>query len=214
MLPMADDTVSRAEALAKGLKRYRTGKPCKQGHFAERFVINCACCECTADRTDEWIKSNPTAAKVRQDCAKRFRQENPHYQAQWVSKNKEKQRAYARNWYVKDPAKRVEVALSWKRENPEKARTHVRNWIARRKNARGSHSTEEILAILERQNWRCAEPTCGKSLRQRRHIDHVMPLAKGGSNDASNLQALCPTCNCRKSDKTPEEWARTHGRLL
>jgi hypothetical protein len=38
--------ISRAEAKAKGLNRYFTGKPCKHGHVAERVVFNGACVEC------------------------------------------------------------------------------------------------------------------------------------------------------------------------
>lgn len=32
-------------------------------------------------------------------------------------------------------------------------------------------------------------------------IDHRVPLAKGGTNEDSNLQALCRSCNCRKGAK-------------
>ena len=38
--------ISRAEAKAKGLKRYFTGKPCKHGHVAPRRVFNATCVEC------------------------------------------------------------------------------------------------------------------------------------------------------------------------
>jgi hypothetical protein len=39
------ETISRAEAKAKGLKRYFTGKPCKHGHVAERYIAG-RCIEC------------------------------------------------------------------------------------------------------------------------------------------------------------------------
>jgi len=34
--------------------------------------------------------------------------------------------------------------------------------------------------------------------RQQLHIDHIVPVAKGGVTDASNLQLLCAVCNLRK----------------
>ena len=36
-------------------------------------------------------------------------------------------------------------------------------------------------------------------------MDHIVPLAKGGSNDLSNLQCACGVCNRIKQDILPEE---------
>jgi len=33
------------------------------------------------------------------------------------------------------------------------------------------------------------------------HVDHVVPKAKGGTNDPENGQVLCRECNIKKSDK-------------
>ncbi len=39
------------------------------------------------------------------------------------------------------------------------------------------------------------------------HIDHIVPLAKGGDMwDEANLQVLCRACNLSKGSKTMEEW--------
>ena len=52
--------------------------------------------------------------------------------------------------------------------------------------------------VASRQGWRCA--TCNKMLDASYEIDHRKPLFKGGSNDISNLQALCRSpCHIQKS---------------
>ena len=51
--------------------------------------------------------------------------------------------------------------------------------------------------VFERDNYQCQ--SCGKTNEQTElNIDHIIPLAKGGSNDISNLQTLCRSCNQKK----------------
>lgn len=53
-------------------------------------------------------------------------------------------------------------------------------------------------SILERDGFRCQ--ACGASAADGAvlHVDHIVAVAKGGSNDPSNLQALCADCNLGK----------------
>jgi 5-methylcytosine-specific restriction endonuclease McrA len=54
--------------------------------------------------------------------------------------------------------------------------------------------------VFTRDKYQCR--SCGKTNQQTQlHIDHIIPLAKGGSNDISNLQTLCVKCNQQKKDK-------------
>ncbi|MFQ3583430.1 MAG: HNH endonuclease [Cyanobacteriota bacterium] len=54
--------------------------------------------------------------------------------------------------------------------------------------------------ILQRDGFRCLG--CGKTASQAKlQIDHIVPIAHGGSNDISNLQTLCRDCNLRKKDR-------------
>lgn len=103
----------------------------------------------------------------------------------------------------------------WRDANPHKHRIRVRrNQIKRRErleaNTIGNHFTSQDVEMhLRSQKGRCW--WCGKKYGAKWHIDHRIPLAKGGSNSADNICISCPDCNLRKNDKLPGEWI---GRLL
>lgn len=67
--------------------------------------------------------------------------------------------------------------------------------------------------VLQRSAGRCWY--CGEVLnvagRQTNHIDHVLPVSKGGSNDPDNLVAACRTCNTEKADMTLKEFRISKG---
>lgn len=50
--------ISRAEAKASGLKRFFTGKPCKNGHIAEISVSSYVCCECSRLKLSELYRAD------------------------------------------------------------------------------------------------------------------------------------------------------------
>ena len=46
----------------------------------------------------------------------------------------------------------------------------------------------------------------------KRHVDHIIPLVRGGSHSPANLCCSCAPCNLSKGAKLPEEFA-TQGEL-
>ena len=57
------------------------------------------------------------------------------------------------------------------------------------------------LAILERDKFRCCY--CGRNAYDgvKLHVDHIVPVSKGGKTIKGNLQTLCEECNIAKRDK-------------
>ena len=55
--------------------------------------------------------------------------------------------------------------------------------------------------ILRRDNFRCQ--ICGSTASDgvKLHVDHIIPVSKGGKTIESNLRTLCDRCNLGKSDK-------------
>nr|URJ56600.3 HNH endonuclease signature motif containing protein [Paenibacillus polymyxa] len=61
-------------------------------------------------------------------------------------------------------------------------------------------------AVFYRDKGKCQE--CGKDVSglldpaNNYHIDHIVPLDMGGTNDPTNFQLLCSTCNLSKGART------------
>ena len=57
--------------------------------------------------------------------------------------------------------------------------------------------------VFQRDRYQCQ--SCGKTARETDlTIDHIIPLARGGDNDISNLHTLCRACNQhKKADLDP-----------
>ena len=55
--------------------------------------------------------------------------------------------------------------------------------------------------VLKRDNNRCR--ICGASAQEgaKLHVDHIIPVSKGGKTSMDNLQTLCDRCNLGKSNK-------------
>lgn len=73
-----------------------------------------------------------------------------------------------------------------------------------RKRAKRAVSAATRWEVLRRDGYRCQ--ACGRSVKDRAvvlHVDHIVPIAKGGSNEVGNLQALCSDCNLGKGVKLP-----------
>lgn len=110
-------------------------------------------------------------------------------------------------------SKEVQAARTrrYRKMNPEK----VREFTMRRRALRGKGvklPAGTIARLLLLQGRKCA--ICKASVAAGYHVDHIYPIAKGGTHTPDNVQILCPTCNVRKSDKHPIRYMQERGMLL
>jgi hypothetical protein len=47
--------------------------------------------------------------------------------------------------------------------------------------------------------------SCDEKLKQKYEVDHIKPLASGGTNDIKNLQLLCKSCHKEKTQTEKED---------
>ena len=159
----------------------------KQKGGKDGFRIVCKLCSNVKQRE----YNNVNREKISKDC-KIYYKANKDYIATYIKKwravNREKVSSYNKNWSNK---------------NPVKVSANKRNYRARKAKAEGSHTVEDVSNIISKQKNLCF--WCNTELEEI-HIDHLIPLIKGGKNDANNLVASCPSCNCSKGSKLPEEF--------
>lgn len=130
----------------------------------------------------------------------------------WYAANKNKHKMNVIAWRNNNPEKRKKYQREYSQRHPElkKAQRHKRR--SRIKMAEGSFMATDIKSLLKRQRGKCV--VCKVNISKTYHIDHIMPLAKGGSNKPSNIQLLCPNCNLHKSAKHPIDFMQSMGFLL
>ena len=129
------------------------------------------------------------------------------YQAEYRLLNAEKKRASQASWRSKS----YEVEKAWREANREKSKIDRHNRRAVLK-SRGKLSPGLTEKLLKLQSGTCA--CCKKPLGKNYHMDHIVPLALGGTNTDDNIQLLHQKCNHQKSSKHPIDFMQQLGYLI
>lgn len=199
---------------------------------AEKDGIHKICRQCIRARKKEYYNRSPENIinrsreyrlknKEKISASKKLKySENPEpvraAARKWAHENKDRRSAKCKEWREANKEYIKKAMRAWYSENIESVLASNRKRRAISKNAEGNHTAADVRAIFEAQRGLCANCNVRlfKSGKQKYHVDHIMPLALGGSNWPSNLQCLCPACNLSKGAKHPDEWARQQGKLL
>ena len=144
-------------------------------------------------------------------CAHKFHNLRTYYRTK--SKRKEYlNRTRAHNNTVRKEFKRRNPSLVRSRNHEYYMKNKAR-WLNHKlaRRAREKSSPEEmeqcrqwILRVRSESVHACYY--CKRRFRGTVHIDHVIPLSKGGRHTVANLCASCPPCNREKSSKQPDQF--------
>lgn len=126
--------------------------------------------------------------------------------------NKKKIADSCKLWRETNKERMIEYRKKYREDNPEIVAVNNRNRRARKKLAGGTHTATDVLNLFKLQKKKCA--ACKTSIIKGYHVDHIVAITNGGTNDKYNLQLLCARCNLTKNDSDPIEFMQSKGMLL
>lgn len=114
--------------------------------------------------------------------------------------NPEPTRAKVRLAYAAAPAPRLARQAEYRKANGPKLVQHTQAYRARK-----AAATIEVVDVVAVRASRSDCYLCGHELSGDIHMDHVVPLSRGGAHSNANLRPTHATCNLRKGDKLLSE---------
>jgi 5-methylcytosine-specific restriction endonuclease McrA len=140
-------------------------------------------------------------------------EERRQYMVQYYQEHRDEQNAYGAQYRQEHREEKAQYGAQWKKNNPDKVRAYCHRRRAIKMAVDGKYTAADIQRQGDSQGWKCwwRAPGCLINCKDNYHVDHLVPLSRGGHNNPSNLVISCPTCNLKKHAKTPDEFA---GRLF
>lgn len=178
--------------------------PPRKDHSADGLHTECR--ECRRRYHREYArarrKADPEAAR---EAERAWRERNPEAdrarQVRYRQRHAAKLRANRKAFREAHPERVREAYDKWRASHIEQERLR----LATRRALTGEADAALRDFIRELRESPCAY--CGAT--DNIHIDHVIPLARGGTHTPENLAPACGSCNSSKGTKPVDEWLQS-----
>lgn len=171
------------------------------------------CKVCAIQKGKDWSAKNPDAVKRNnQQLYLKKKEQIKEDQARRNALHPEKRKASNAAWQAANADKAKIARLAWRAANKDKSCIINQNRRARTLANGGVLSRDIAERLFKLQKGKCA--CCGEPLGKNYHLDHIMPIALGGSNTDDNIQLLRQRCNNQKHSQHPVDFMQSRGFLL
>ncbi len=153
----------------------------------------------------ERAKNDPEFTKNRNSTARKWYALNPDKIKQSYLRNRERILRNRIEYQQKNKEKIRERTKRYRKNNPGKI-----NALVAKRNSKMKVPIKQIelirsIYMLASSNEKKTCYYCQKDFTIPVHVDHVIPLAKGGPHSIENLCLACPKCNITKNAKLPDQ---------
>jgi 5-methylcytosine-specific restriction endonuclease McrA len=148
----------------------------------------------------EMARTNlPHRVEARRKYQEEHKEEISEYRKRWAEENEDSVSASKCKHYELHRDEIIARSKKWAENNPEKVRQAKANNSRKRRAAKhaspGSFTVEEFKELCESYGNKCLAYGNTEAVLE---ADHVVPLTRGGSDNISNIQPLCGSCNRKK----------------
>lgn len=175
--------------------------PCKKCGGLDRYKDG-RCVSCQRERVKKWNDAHPEKIRA---SGRKWQDSNAEKARsavnRWVDANREKVAEYKKRWHTDNRERNNAVSREYQKSHPEVYRAISETRRTRKAQSEGSFTAAEWRALCKQYDNHCCYPGCE---RTDLHADHVVPLAKGGRGDISNIQPLCSHHNLSKGTKSTD----------
>lgn len=130
---------------------------------------------------------------------------------EYYMRHQEETKARAREYHKENRDERNRQSAIRNRKYQPVRRTYCRKYRSLKKSQLGLwHNFEVQIEQLLYQSQQGCCFYCGEQLdwenRKNSHLDHMVPISRGGSHGIENWCLACAGCNCRKQGRTAKEF--------
>lgn len=135
----------------------------------------------------------------------------------WRENNKERYYNHSKSWRAAHPEQKKITDALWREKNKDKIKKSqskyakanpekIQEKYHRRRYKKITNGEYVVLNKFIKKLYASCCVACGS--KSNIHMDHVIPISRGGRHSEGNLQPLCAKCNLSKNNKTMMEWKK------
>ena len=171
-------------------------KPNTNEYFAysnkSKGTLIARCKACVNEYREEYYKNNKD---------KVIESEKKYYE-----NNKDKIKESKKEYYENNKDKIKESRKKYRENNKDKVRERIKEYKHKKRGNGGSYTKSQWLDTLEYFDYKCAYT--GECIKHSCHVEHIVPVSKGGTSYIWNLVPSTERANLSKRNRDMEEWYR------
>ena len=176
------------------------------------YRFNSVCKECESEQKKEYYLNNKSSILNRKKeiiATPEAKEKRKEYLSKYYKENKEEIKEKMQKYYKENREQFLKNASEYKKTKDGKISSRASTSKRRNTsldNADGTITKHSLDALLQIQNNQCFYCKKDLSLLADRevHLDHYIPLSKGGAHSITNVVWSCSSCNLQKSSTIPD----------